>query len=515
MANPSLQIGNGKWAIKEDNLLGYSKAGTRFVPEPITMTRESAGTRVNSSGLVETVELLGSELVDCGDFSCAVPLDYWSNTGTNTSVLDGNLVFNGNSANTWAIQSLFSAGLYNGKILKITYTISENTLVGSGNFRRGGYSGSSVFPSSSNLNTTVGTHTEYITVNSSGNNNALDLWITSGYTSGNLKISNISLKESTKNNLARVDYDGTASSLLVEPERTNLLTYSEDFTSWTEITNITLTANSTTSPSGDSDGTKFLSTSTGNYVKEYFSAVSGTTYTLSVYCKNIDATSIRLLCYDGANSFSNYHQDEVNTSTWTRISLTFTAANTGSGNFQIARNLPNGESAYFWGAQLEVGSYPTSYIPTDGGTVTRVKDTVVKSGFQSDGIFGSTEGSAVFDFKWDLTNYIFDFEEPSGVKIRIFNENNSTWKLRDINGAAWYNTGFTISEGERSIIAFKWSGTEVVAFQNGDKSSAVATFASSMAINSIGSGNNLNNLSSMKFYKTALTDDELKTLTTI
>ena len=39
----------------------------------------------------------------------------------------------------------------------------------------------------------------------------------------------LSVKESTKNNLARVDYDGTASSLLVEPQRTNLLHYSEDF----------------------------------------------------------------------------------------------------------------------------------------------------------------------------------------------------------------------------------------------------------------------------------------------
>ena len=78
MANPSLQIGNDNWAIKEDNLLGYSTAGTRFVPQPITMTRASAGTRVNSSGLVETVELLGSELVDCGngDFATDLLLEY-------------------------------------------------------------------------------------------------------------------------------------------------------------------------------------------------------------------------------------------------------------------------------------------------------------------------------------------------------------------------------------------------------------------------------------------------------
>ena len=69
MANPSLQIGNDNWAIKEDNLLGYSTAGTRFVPQPITMTRASAGTRVNSSGLVETVELLGSEEITNEDFT--------------------------------------------------------------------------------------------------------------------------------------------------------------------------------------------------------------------------------------------------------------------------------------------------------------------------------------------------------------------------------------------------------------------------------------------------------------
>jgi hypothetical protein len=68
MANPSLQIGNSNWAIKKDNLLGYSTAGTRFLPIPITMTRASAGTRVNPQGLVETVELLGSEEIIDGGF---------------------------------------------------------------------------------------------------------------------------------------------------------------------------------------------------------------------------------------------------------------------------------------------------------------------------------------------------------------------------------------------------------------------------------------------------------------
>ena len=77
MANPSLQIGNSNWAIKEDNFLGYSTVGTNYLPKPITMTRASAGTRVNPQGLVETVELLGSELVINGDFT--TDLSGWTN----------------------------------------------------------------------------------------------------------------------------------------------------------------------------------------------------------------------------------------------------------------------------------------------------------------------------------------------------------------------------------------------------------------------------------------------------
>ena len=47
MANPSLEIGNGKWAIKEDSLLGYTELGNNIAPVEIDMTRATAGTRVN------------------------------------------------------------------------------------------------------------------------------------------------------------------------------------------------------------------------------------------------------------------------------------------------------------------------------------------------------------------------------------------------------------------------------------------------------------------------------------
>ena len=68
MEKPSLEIGNSNWAIKEGELLGYNRVGNDYLPIPITMTRASLGTRVNPEGLVEDVELLGSELVTNGDF---------------------------------------------------------------------------------------------------------------------------------------------------------------------------------------------------------------------------------------------------------------------------------------------------------------------------------------------------------------------------------------------------------------------------------------------------------------
>ena len=176
----------------------------------------------------------------------------------------------------------------------------------------------------------------------------------------------------------------------------------------------------------------------------------------------------------------------------------------GVGNSSIA----------YWGHQLEQGSYATSYIPTQGGVVTRNSDSCLQGGFQDKNIFGSTQGTAVFDIKWDELNYIFDFNVGGVEVIRIYNDNNTQWRIRDTTTSSWYYTGFNITQGQRTKIGFKWSGTEIVAFQNGVKSLNNGLIGSNTSVESI-TTNKLNNTSNMQFYNTALTDNELQKLTTI
>jgi hypothetical protein len=52
-----------------------------------------------------------------------------------------------------------------------------------------------------------------------------------------------------------------------------------------------------------------------------------------------------------------------------------------------------------YGYQLELGAYPTSYIPTLGTSVTRVADAASKTGISD--LIGQTSGSVFFDFTVD------------------------------------------------------------------------------------------------------------------
>jgi hypothetical protein len=537
MANPSLQIGNSNWAIKEDNLLGYSTAGTKFLPQPITMTRASAGTRVNSSGLVETVELLGSELVVNGDF--ATDSDWTKGIGWTIS---------GGTANCDGTQTAYSTIKQIGVTpINTNYKMVFTITITSGN----------VIPSVGGSNgqgqiSVSGTYTFY-TIATTGDNN-LYFGASSDFVGS---IDNVSVKEVTKNNLARVDYDGTASSLLVEPQRTNLVTYSQDFSNggWVKSRS-TFTSNSIQSPSGLINMGYLTEDTTANnthYMRDFLTLTDGVNYTLSVFAKAKERDIICLGDNAAAQSNAGVWFDLTNGLVLTqrsgyvgsikdfgngiyRCSVTYSASASRQ-YVDIALSLSDGvnvytgdgtSGAYFWGAQLEEGSYATSYIPTSGSTVTRVKDQYSKTGISN--LIGQTEGVIFMD--WIMNHQsnstsedVFTLSVTDGTTNNLFvinNYNNAlTVYLKAAGTNQFSNSSFSGSDGLRIKLAFAYKVNDFSLVINGsviatDNSGSVPLL-NKININAYETAlpNDSILVKDFKLYTTRLTDSELIALTTI
>ena len=545
MANPSLQIGNSNWAIKKDNLLGYSTAGTRFLPIPITMTRASAGTRVNPQGLVETVELLGSEEITGFTNGTSYPYDTFT---TSTNNITSAIV-----SSAWAGAASNAISLVSGKVYKVTFDYTKN----SGNDLRvkfsSQFSGAGTGMSNTFLISASGSQTLEL-IPTSTETGYLQLGTASGSDSLDISITNVSVKESTKNNLARVDYTGSTSSLLAEPQRTNLITYSEDFSNaaWS-ISELSF-GSKVTSPTGTNDAITIIETD-ATAQHNIFDAVVFTNepYTLSCYAKLGTSSNrgIFLRVRDGNTSGTSYGIAFFNLSNatfttsggisanienvgngWYRCSLTVTAPNSSS--FCLI-GLADGNSNYYdgdgtsnvfiWGAQVEQGSYATSIIPTNGSTVTRVKDQYSKTGISD--LIGQTEGTMFIEF-------IADEDIPQNMNI--INFNNSTQASVIINkrtggeiNAKVYAVGSAVVDINSAVVsgttkaAFAYKSGDNVLYVNGVPTSDSNTFTFNGVLSEVrlaaqeayfNYGHKCNT-SQVQIYKTRLSNSELATLTTI
>jgi hypothetical protein len=236
--------------------------------------------------------------------------------------------------------------------------------------------------------------------------------------------------QTAANDAPRFDHNpttGESLGLLVEEQRTNLVLQSEDFsTTWANATS-TESVNQTTSPAGTVTADRLIedSGSVNPYLTQSVNVVSGTTYTFSCYAKE-DPTSAKryLMLLLGSGQFGANIRITVNLATgtsqtqnsplatsvtnvgdgWYRVSVTASATSTASTNPQIriiddpagpltTYTGDNTSGLYLWGAQLEAGAFPTSYIPTTTATVTRSADVASISGSNFSAWFNALGGT--------------------------------------------------------------------------------------------------------------------------
>jgi hypothetical protein len=192
--------------------------------------------------------------------------------------------------------------------------------------------------------------------------------------------------------------------LLLEEQRTNLLVQSEDFSTTWVATRASISTNAITAPNGAITANKLVGNATldSHYVQQNTSgATNGIAYTSSVFAKAGELTRFELLHAVGATLYVQGY-DLSDGTLLTRVTPGTTAATGGfiqavgngwyrCGITQISDGTTvairctlrsadtvvfdaTSQGIFLWGAQIEAGSFPTSYIPTTTAAVTRSAD---------------------------------------------------------------------------------------------------------------------------------------------
>ena len=313
-------------------------------------------------------------------------------------------------------------------------------------------------------------------------------------------------------NVPRLDYtDSSCPALLLEPQRTNLIDYSEYFNLYSTYGSPTITANAITSPEGVVNATKVERGTNSVPLRIGGITTLGTQYTMSLWAKAGTATKIKIEI--GDETAPTYDL----TSEWQRIDVTSTP-NTYT-HLDIEMPLSsNGDYFYIYGLQLEASaSYPTSYIPTYGSSVTRTADYSVRSDMQD--YVGADEGTWFMHFKdlfFDITgtgqgsiNLVYN----SGNQIEFIQDGNLQYKITLNNSTAVSNL-----DGEDKV-AIAWSLSGLVIYINGvsaytSSSSVYANPYSQFELTRVDRRPRVD-MKQILFFKTRLSNEELAALTTI
>jgi hypothetical protein len=350
------------------------------------------------------------------------------------------------------------------------------------------------------------------------------------------RVNSLGLIESVAANVPRLDYtDGNCPSLLLEPQSTNLITYSEDFSNayWLKQSggtgsNPIVTSNQGISPDGTNTADRVVFNSGGTSTGSNFSTLASSVISpsilnnRSVYLKSFDGSNYDL--FIGSNSPNAAGITVTITSEWQRFDVNHTPSSSTTNIYLSTRALfggtpSNTADVLVWGAQLEQSSVATSYIPTSGTTVTRLADVVGGAGdastfndsegvlfFEGARLLGSSNSVILSVNNGSVNNSVAVYYFTTGVRVDIFNSSGTR------------SLSFTMSLENQSLfnkIAIKYKSNDIALWVNGVEVAVNNQTLSLSGLNQIsfdyGNGNFdfYGKTKDLQYYNTALTDERL------
>lgn len=312
------------------------------------------------------------------------------------------------------------------------------------------------------------------------------------------------LIEEVPSGLPRQDWkDSNCPSLLLEPQRTNYIKYSQDITQsiWNKK-NVNYSSNFI-DPSGNTNAFKIYpdTVNTEHYLEQTLSITTATTYTASVFLKDGGTSNFEIIIVhvgvgiavsralftiaDGVISFSSSTGIIQNvelkdfSNGWYRCEVKYNW--TGTVTSHRLRILPrengtyvgdNINGVYVYGMQVEQASYNTSYIKTEASTVTREKDSAI--GWGNSSMFNITEGSWFLDstpFENSSAQreiYIHDGTNNNRIVIQFQSNNTQVRYLVASGGSVGVSLYETITINERTKILVTFKDNDFKIYINGN-----------------------------------------------
>ena len=384
----------------------------------------------------------------------------------------------------------------------------------------------------------------------SENNNYKPLPFTFDRDSVATRVNKQGLIETVGADQPRIDYlNDSNGALLLEPSRTNLVTYSEDFSqsSWVGG-NVTRELNQIISPDGTLNATKLSATASFSQIQQSYTSVNDTDYTFSIFVKSPSSNVIGLRLASGTNdvrrefnlstlsiqSMGGNNQELIDEgiidfgSGWYRIFLTCKSDGTSSFLNIYPKNSSDAtfQSVYVWGAMLEQGSYATSIINTKGSAVTRLADSCNNGGNEQ--VINSTEGvlyAEISALANDGTNRQISINN-NGTSNRVYLEyssvNNRIRGVVENSGGNQAILSAIVNDVKNyTKVAIKYKQNDFSLFINGfevdtELNGGVLVGLSELSFDrGDGLSDFYGNVKDVRVYDTALTDQELAALTQV